>query len=47
MIDEIYSREKKYAKRHVEREDLLQTNDMIFDLSKSHALDPINYGTDG
>jgi hypothetical protein len=44
MIDEIYSREKKYAKRQVDREDLLQANDKIFDLSKAHSLDPMGTG---
>ena len=36
MIDEIYSREKKYHKKQIDRDDCLLTNDMIFDLSKAH-----------
>lgn len=38
MIDELYTKEKKYVKHYV-REDFLEQNNFIFDLQKCHSLD--------
>lgn len=38
MIDDLYKREKKYVKQYL-REDYIENNSMMFDLSKSHPLD--------
>ena len=37
MIDELYQKEKKYIKQYM-REDYIEQNNMIFELSKSHGL---------
>lgn len=37
MIDELYHKEKKYVK-HYMREDYIEKNNFIFEISKSHAL---------
>ena len=38
MIDDLYKKEKKYVKQYL-REDYIENNSMMFDLSKSHPLD--------
>ena len=38
LIDQMYLQEKKYQSNTILRRDLLQTNDMIFHLEKSHFL---------
>lgn len=37
MIDELYSKEKKYVKQYM-REDFIEKNNFIFNLEKSHQL---------
>jgi len=38
MIDDLYQKEKKYVRQYL-REDFIENNNVIFELSKAHALD--------